>query len=104
MWLSGTVGGYRFEIIGIAGWYVGVGKFNTSSNTFSGTLTCDPMSRSVYCGRSGNYWCGSDAACVYAVAYAGGGSDGHNDPGVGSSNLYVTGVSSLPVTSVTQRW
>ena len=65
----------------------GDGTVNTSNNTFTGDLMCDPYTVSASCGLYGRYWCGADAYCAWSNAY-----------GYGSITI---GVAALPISFIT---
>ena len=69
----------------------GNGFINTSNNTFSGELICDPVTVNVRCGTDSRYWCGSDASCAegYARYHSYGGRN------------YRVGVYAVPIQNVT---
>jgi hypothetical protein len=95
-----TVGNYKFQIQGYTEWFMGTG--NVDGNHFTGTLMCDPNTYGVACGQAGNFYCGSDVACVrsygswhYCYQYAPSGT-AYASFSVASSNI--------PVQNVTQNF
>jgi len=99
---GGGVGGYAFYLPGYGILFYGTGSYNSSSGTFSGSMTCDPATYGGQCGFGGQIWCGNNTACAYAYGWA---SIGYYQIGgffyKYTENVQVAGI---PVVGVGQRW
>lgn len=93
---SGSIGGWRFQILGYSEWFRGTGSYTSATGEFSGSLICDPYTYGSYCGGSGNYWCGSDASCAWNYGY-------YNYT-YGPYTGIVVGVAALHILNVTKQW
>ena len=94
------MGVYTFTITGqVATLMRGHGVINTSNNTFSGELMCDPATVNAGCGTNGRYWCGSDASCAWNNAnYYG--RNTHNYYYGGGNTVGVAAISIQNVTTI----
>jgi len=95
-----NVGGWVLFVPGYPHYFYGVGNYNSTTSTFSGTLTCDPVSYGTNCGTQGLimgiYWCGSDPNCVWTYA-----RNNYYFPGGGNG---IVAVVNLAVSLFAQRW
>ena len=99
---GGTRDEYTFTITGQTPRLMrGFGTVNTSNNTFTGDLMCDPYTFSIVCGSAYpgvREWCGADASCAYIKAdfYTHAITPSHTHTTYG-----VVGVTALPIQNIT---